>query len=120
MSPVSDDLSDDDRFNFTPEQLARLETRWKSDVDLKLDRLDRRTVAIERLVWVAVGATTVLGATAGLAVVQLDKYSATVQAISIRQAEGIAERKAHIEALKQEMNRLREQMNGRRPRDTLP
>ena len=25
--------------DFTPEEIRRLETRWKSDVDLKLDRL---------------------------------------------------------------------------------
>lgn len=27
--------------DFTPEEIRRLETRWKSDVDLKLDRLIR-------------------------------------------------------------------------------
>lgn len=27
--------------DFTPEEIRRLETRWKSDVDLKLDRLVR-------------------------------------------------------------------------------
>lgn len=32
---------DDPRFNFTVDELRRLENNWKSDVDLKLDRLVR-------------------------------------------------------------------------------
>ena len=37
--PLDIDLSDDSRFNISPEELKRIETRWKSDVDVKLDNL---------------------------------------------------------------------------------
>ena len=39
VPPIDIDLTDDSRFNISPEELKRIETRWKSDVDVKLDNL---------------------------------------------------------------------------------
>lgn len=108
MANGHDELAHDERFNFSPEELMRLENRWKSDVDIKLDKLDRRTVTIERLVWIAVGATTIIGGLAVVGLRQLEKYSDGLTAVVVQQAAAISERKAHIEALKADIQRLRE------------
>jgi hypothetical protein len=102
------DLTDDSRFNFTPEELLRLETRWKSDVDLKLDALGRRTAVIERLVWVGVGGTAVLTVISGIFISQIEKQGDAITAVAMKQAAAIAERNAHIEAIKADIRRMQD------------
>ena len=69
--------------------------------------IDSRLRVIERLVYVAVGGTIVIGALASIGIGMLVKQSERVDNIVIKQASAIAERHAHIEALKVEIARLR-------------
>ena len=50
--------------DFTDAELRRMDATWKSDFDLKLDRVGERLHVIERLVWVAVGGVSVVAAIA--------------------------------------------------------
>ena len=101
------DLTDDSRFDLSAEELRRIETRWKSDVDLKLDELGRRTATIERLVWVAVGGTIVLSFIATVFLRQIERQADEIARIGLRQAAVIAERNAQIEAIKADIERIR-------------
>jgi len=102
------DLTDDSRFDFTPEQLKRFENRWRSDVDLKLDTLGRRTSVIERLVWIAVGGIIVITGIATFGISIIVKQIEKIDDIALRQAANTAQRQAHIEALKADVRRLQE------------
>lgn len=103
------DLTDDSRFNFSPDELLRLEHRWKSDVDLKLDALGQRTSIIERLVWIAVGGIIVIAGIAAFGISIVVKQGDKIDAVALRQASSIAERQAHVEALKADIRRIQEE-----------
>jgi hypothetical protein len=112
--PSNDEFTHDERFSFTPEELLRLENRWKSDVDLKLDRLDRRTAVIERLVWIAVGASIILSAISTVGMSQMTRYAEAINDLMVRQAEANAERKIQIEGIRNEINRIQNDLNKER------
>ena len=46
----------------TEQEIRRIEGRWKSDMDKKVDDINSRLRQVERLVWIAVGGSGVIGA----------------------------------------------------------
>ena len=100
--------SDDE---LSPVEIRRIEARWKSDVDLKLDRMDLRLQIIERLVWTAVGGVVVIAAIATVGIAMLLDQAKKIESVSLIQAAGIAQRQAHIEALKMKDSELQAQID---------
>lgn len=111
------ELEDDSRFDFSAEELRRLENRWKSDVDLKLNNIYERLQTIERLVWMAVGGTAVIGSLAVFGISGIIKQGDKLDAVAVKQSSAITQREAHVESLKQrdadiqqQIDRLRDRM----------
>ena len=106
------------------EELRRLEGRWKSDMDLKVDRVDGRVRTIERLVWIATGGVSVLAvaSTMGLSVLynfsgRMDSFSTRLEVVSIAQAVSISEFRLNEEQAKHRIEELQKQvekLNGRK------
>ena len=91
----------------TPTEIRRIEAMWKSDVDLKLDRMETRLQTIERLVWTAVGGTVVIAAITTLGISIVAKQGDRVDAVAMRQAAAISERLANEQSMKSEIARIR-------------
>ena len=109
---MSDELIERRKHDFTAEEIRRFDHAWKSDVDLKLDRLDRRTLIIERLIWIAVGAISIL-ATVGTAVLGIGyKQSIRLDTVVEKQATD----SARITSLERDVNRLHSQPEIARPK----
>ncbi len=103
--------------NLSPEELRNIEGRWKSDVDLKLDRADIRLRVIERLVWIASGGVIVLGAVSMIGVSILISFSQRLERVSNSQAVGIAEQRINhdnvmrrTDGMQAEIDRLRQRV----------
>ena len=107
---TADKLTDDSRFEFSAEEIKRIEYRWKSDVDLKLSHIYDRLHTIERLVWMAVGGTVVIGALAAFGINTVIRHGDRIDAIALRQAAAIGQREAHVDALKQRDAELQSQL----------
>ena len=107
-----------DANEISPVEIRRIEARWKSDIELKIDLIDRRLRTIERLVWIAVGGTFVVAGIATIGISMLLKQAERIETIGLTQAYGIAERKTQIESLKSKDAELQAQIdfirNGRR------
>lgn len=91
-------------------EFKRIEMRWKSDVDLKLDRVDARVRTIERLVWIATGGVIVLGTVSMIGVSILRDFSNKLEGVSNAQAASAAETRVYdfrTEELRREVERLR-------------
>ena len=79
-------MADDRRFEISEEELKRIEIRWKSDVDLKLDGMNRRLMVIERLVWTALGGTAVIAVIFAIGVNIVIKQGERIDHVAMRQA----------------------------------
>ena len=100
--------------DFTEDELRRIEARWKSDVDLKLDRIDRRVGVIERLVWIAVGGVVVLSSATAFGITVVVKQGDKLDSVALRQAAAIATREANDKHQQEQIDRMRaSQGNGR-------
>ncbi len=93
---------------FTEQEMRHIETRWKSDVDLKLDRVDGRVRIIERLVWIATGGVAVLSAVSVLGLAILSGFAAKLDIVSNAQAITTAESNIRQENLQRQINELKE------------
>jgi hypothetical protein len=74
------------RSDFTEDELRRIEARWKSDVDVKIDRIDGRVAIIERLVWIAVGGTAIIAAITAIGISIVVRQGEKIDAVALRQA----------------------------------
>ena len=95
--------------DMTDAEMRQIESRWKSDVDLKLDRVDGRVRIIERLVWIAAGGVAVLSAVSVIGVTILSGFAAKLEIVSNAQAVTTAESRLRQEAMQQQINDLRAQ-----------
>ncbi len=89
--------------------LKRLDGRWKSDVDLKLDRADSRLRTIERLVWIATGGVIVLSAVSAIGVSILSSFATKLDQVSNAQAVSSVEARVKQESLQQQLDAIRNQ-----------
>lgn len=92
----------------TEQELRRIESRWKSDVDLKLDRVDGRVRIIERLVWVATGGVVVLSAVSVIGVAILRDFSIKLEIVSSAQAVSAAEHRLKEEDMQRQIDSIRQ------------
>jgi len=95
----------------TEEEIKRIEQSWKSEVDLKLDRVDSRVRIIERLVWIATGGVIVLAGISVFGVSMLLAFSTRLEAVSSAQAVSAAELKIYYlraEEMRRQLDELRE------------
>lgn len=88
-------------------EVKRIEQRWKSDVDLKLDRVDSRVRIIERLVWVATGGVIVLSAVSVIGVTIISGFAAKLELVSSAQAVSNVEYRLRQDAMQQQIDYLR-------------
>lgn len=95
----------------SPIEIRRIEARWKSDIEFKIDSIDRRLRIIERLVWIAVGGTFVISAIAMVGIGMLFKQADRIDSIALRQASAIAERVSNEAALRQKDLELQAQID---------
>jgi len=93
--------------DWTEEELRRLDATWKSDVDLKLDRIDKRVGTIERLVWIAVGGVCVLASATALGIGIVVKQGDKLDAVAIRQASAISSAESVHKHQQDQIDRLR-------------
>ena len=101
----------------TEAELRRIEGRWKSDMDLKVDRVDGRVRTIERLVWVATGGVMVLSAVSVIGVSMFFNLSGKFELMATAQAESKTEYRIAEEQFKQriwEVKKDVEQIKARR------
>ena len=73
-----------------------------------MDEINRRLQTIERLVWMGLGGSAIVMMLAVTGITLVLKQSDRIDAVALRQAAAIAERSAHIEALKADIHRLQE------------
>ena len=109
--------------DFTPEELRIIEARWKSDMDLKVDKINKRTFRLELMGATAIGAILILGWLGNRVMDEIKEHAKQITEISIRQASAISERAAHIDSLMRRdsdilvlIDRLRDTNNWRRGR----
>ena len=89
---------------------------WQTRIDSTLSRMDERLRVIERLVWIAVGGTVVIGAIVGFGLRIVEKQADKLEDVTLRQAATIAERRANEEASKRRDADLQGQLDKLRER----
>jgi len=99
---MTDDLVDRRKADVTAEELRRFDHAWKADVDLKLDKLDRRTASIERLIWISTGGVIVISAIFATAFLIYQRQSLRVDDLVSR----VAVTEAKIVGLERDVQRL--------------
>lgn len=92
--------------NSEDEEFARIEKRWKSDVDLKLDRVDSRVRVIERLVWAATGGVVVLGTVSLIGISILRDFGTKMEAMTNQMATLAADYYAQKSVIQRQLDRL--------------
>ena len=78
----------------TDEEFRRIEARWKSDMDLKVDQINRRTLRLEIMIATAMGAIVILGWIGARTITTIERQADKIEAVAIRQSAAIAERQS--------------------------